>query len=125
MRSIKNTLTGAGVAALMLAATPFVSFADSAASLPAETGAEQVQTVSTMGAPYFAALLNAGTQQSMMELNAFNARGNGVEVAGVQIDPSGSSQVHTVSTTGSPMFASLLNAGTSYTVAINNGDLTH
>jgi hypothetical protein len=124
MPTIKQTFAGAGIAALMLATTPFAAFADALEAAPAQGDlqAERVHTVSTMGTPHFAALLNAGTQQSMMELNAFNARMNGIEVAGIQIDPSGA-HVQTVSTSGAPMFAAALNAGTSFMVSITSGEV--
>ena len=93
------------------------------------------QTISTLGDPPHAALLNAGTVLSGVAPNGSIGLGiqtlsradagaevAGVEVSGVRVDEGGASAaVHTVSTTGEPSFAALLNTGTSLSGLGPNG----
>lgn len=121
MRIFNRVAAGTSIAAMLLAVTPLVSFAGQADADLSQSTPEIPHTVSTSGAPHFAALLNAGTQQSMQLRQAALADPTGVEVAGVQID--GVPIPQTVSTSGSPMMAAMLNAGTSYSVSIRRGEI--
>ena len=94
----------------------------------------EISTISTLGDPSHAALLNAGTAMTALGPDgrigagirsvALTTPGNGYgdEVAGVQVGTAGGElNAQSVSTLGEPSFAALLNAGTVYTGLNANG----
>ncbi len=124
MRRMTRSLTGIGLASLMLAGTPWVSMAAESEVALEQTVVSGVSTVSTSGDPATAAMINAGTLMWVQWRQAAASRSGDIEVAGVQTSPADALGPNTVSTSGDPATAAMLNAGTQFWVAYRSGQVT-